>query len=187
MRVNIKGRGIVPRVGKLAPVYNQDLQKNDIEFLLNFNQFKVYETKTGLLITKGTVDEMFAKSQQPVDKVLEPKEEALTSVVKEAPVEIEQVETPVVLNEEVDAPAIEGPIEAVEEISEIAGEEPVLVGIDLAQNDDVVVEDTSADTTEDVSDEDETVESDNESSDEVSEEPAQSTYPSKKKSKKNRR
>ena len=99
MRVNIKGRGIVPRVGKLAPVYNQDLQKNDIEFLLNFNQFKVYETKTGLLITKGTVDEMYAKSQKPVEK----------------PVEVKPEPKPVV-------------------------EKPVLVGVDIAQNKDVAVE-----------------------------------------------
>ena len=101
MKVNIKGRGIVPRVGTLAPVYNRDLPKNDIEFLLNFNQFKVYETKTGLLITKDTVDEMFANSQKPVEK------------------KPEHVKT-----------VIEKPV----------AEKPVLVGVDLAQNKDVAVE-----------------------------------------------
>ena len=63
MKVNIKGRGIVPRVNQLAPVYNVDLGKNDIQFLLNFNNLKVYETKSGLLIRPDTIDEMFAKSQ----------------------------------------------------------------------------------------------------------------------------
>ena len=68
MKVNIKGRGIVPRVNQLAPVYNVDLGKNDIQFLLNFNNLKVYETKSGLLIRPDTIDEMFAKSQPSMVK-----------------------------------------------------------------------------------------------------------------------
>lgn len=196
MRVNIKGRGIVPRVGKLAPVYNQDLQKNDIEFLLNFNQFKVYETKTGLLITKGTVDEMYAKSQKPVEKpvevkpepkpvveekkVVEPvKEVIVESTIPETPVE-EPVVTPDVTEEEV----AQSFISDVDSVKEQLPEKEDLV---------IPVEDTDVESFEEKSEEEnveEVVEEKVESTDveeeaPVTEEPQQS-YPSKKK-KKNRR
>lgn len=76
MKVNIKGRGIVPRVNQLAPVYNVDLSKRDVQFLLNIPAFKVYQTSTGLLIRNDTIDEMFAALQKPVEK----------PIIKEKPV-----------------------------------------------------------------------------------------------------
>ena len=88
MKVNIKGRGVVPRVNQLAPVYNIDLGKNDIQFLLNFNNLKVYETKTGLLIRHDTIDEMFAKSQPSPIK----KEEPILVGIDLAKVEIDEPE-----------------------------------------------------------------------------------------------
>lgn len=193
MRVNIKGRGIVPRVGKLAPAYNQDLQKNDIEFLLNFNQFKVYETKTGLLITRDTVDEMFAKSQKPVapkkptviEKPAPVPTPAPTPVKVEEPAvevkeEVAPVVEPTVTEEEVaqsfieDVAAVEEQLPEKEEL-EFPVENPDTESFEPAANDEEVAdvvesdEDVAADETDAV----------------VEDETPQQSYPSKKK-KKNR-
>ena len=145
MRVNIKGRGIVPRVGKLAPVYNQDLQKNDIEFLLSCNQFKVYETKTGLLITRATVDEMFAKSQKPVE-VKKPEPTPTTAPVVEEPVVAELVE-----EEKVDV--VE---ETLPEITEEVVEEESIAEPETVEEDEVV--ETVEEETEEESTEEENTE-----------------------------
>ena len=190
MRVNIKGRGIVPRVGKLAPVYNQDLQKNDIEFLLNFNQFKVYETKTGLLITRDTVDEMFAKSQKPVapkkPTVIEKPAHAPTPVKVEEPAfevkeEVAPVVEPTVTEEEVaqsfieDVAAVEEQLPEKEEL-EFPVENPDTESFESAANDEEVADVVESD--EDVpEDETDAV---------VEDETPQQSYPSKKKKKKNR-
>lgn len=194
MRVNIKGRGIVPRVGKLAPVYNQDLQKNDIEFLLNFNQFKVYETKTGLLITRDTVDEMFAKSQKPVapkkPTVIEKPAPAPAPVKVEEPVvevkeEVAPVVEPTVTEEEVaqsfieDVAAVEEQLPEKEEL-EFPVENPDTESFEPAkENDEEVADTVEADDEDDVTEEEVDVT--------VEEEAPQQSYPSKKKNKKKNR
>ena len=139
MRVNIKGRGIVPRVGKLAPVYNQDLQKNDIEFLLSCNQFKVYETKTGLLITRATVDEMFAKSQKPVE-VKKPEPTTVSVPVVEEP---EKVEEPVVAEPVEEEKVVEPETVEEDEVAETVEEEPEEESVEEENTEDKQSDNTS--------------------------------------------
>ena len=58
MKVNINGRGIIPGIGTIPPVYNREMSENEILRLLNFQQFKVYSSASGVLITKGNIKEM---------------------------------------------------------------------------------------------------------------------------------
>ena len=92
MKVNIAGKGVIPVINALAPVRNVECDGNLIKRILNFHQFRVYQTSTGLLITKKNVD-MILNSEKPI--VSKPVEKP---VVAKAPV----VETPVV-----EAPKVE--------------------------------------------------------------------------------
>ena len=42
MKVNIKGVGLIPRVGLLAPVFGKDLSKDTVSVILKYSSFKVY-------------------------------------------------------------------------------------------------------------------------------------------------
>lgn len=59
MRVNIIGKGPIPGINALAPVYNQDLDKNQIKRILNYQEFKVYGANGIGLITKRSIDRIF--------------------------------------------------------------------------------------------------------------------------------
>lgn len=59
MKVNISGRGIVPIIGEIAPIYNRDVSENDINKLLNFQNFRVYASTTGELITNENIKKFF--------------------------------------------------------------------------------------------------------------------------------
>lgn len=61
MRVNITGKGIIPGLGTLAPRYNVELSEMDIRKLTLFDQFRVSEAETGLLITRINVNNFFKK------------------------------------------------------------------------------------------------------------------------------
>lgn len=125
MKVNISGRGVVPGMGVLAPVYGVEMSKDSILRFLNFQNFKLFETSSGALITRSNLEEFFKpKSEKPVKKttarktVAKKKEEPKKVVEepKQEPVEVE--------------------------------EKPVLVGVDLAQNNDVDVDATEKEVAE---------------------------------------
>ena len=63
MKVNILGKGVIPGIGALAPQYNVDLNEAQVKRLLNYQQFRIGDVKTGLLITKSNVDAFF---QEPI-------------------------------------------------------------------------------------------------------------------------
>lgn len=93
MKVNIAGRGVIPGINALAPVRNVECDSSLLKRILNFHQFRVYQTSTGMLITKKNVD-MILKSEQPVvvkkpDAKPDPK-----PVVAPAPVETPVEEAP---------------------------------------------------------------------------------------------
>lgn len=70
MRVNIIGKGtIIPEVNTIPPVYNVELDESQIRRLLNFNDIRVYESKSGCLITKKNIKNMIISSSM-VESVL---------------------------------------------------------------------------------------------------------------------
>lgn len=59
MKVNISGKGIIPGINKIPPVYNYDMSENEIRRLLNFTNIRVYISETGKLVTKRNVSSLF--------------------------------------------------------------------------------------------------------------------------------
>lgn len=126
MKVNIVGKGVIPGINKLAPVYNQDLEKPQILRILNFKDFRVFGVGTGL-ITKNNIDAAFEAS---IDNAKKEAEEKKPVVEKKAPkktkeepkvvvTEIESTPAPIVEEEpKVEVPTVEETTETVEEAVE---------------------------------------------------------------------
>ena len=124
MKVNISGRGVVPGMGVLAPVYGVEMSKDSILRFLNFQNFKLFEASSGALITRSNLEEFFKpKSAKPVKKTTTRKTVAKK---KEEPKKV--------VEEEVKPEPVE--------------EKPVLAGVDLAQNNEVVVDATEKEVAE---------------------------------------
>jgi hypothetical protein len=96
MKVNILGRGMIPFVGVLAPIRDVELNEKQIRSLMNFKTLRVYDTESGYLISKTTVNDFFNKKAQPVVKPIvtkpEPPKVEPTPVVE--PVKEEVIEEP---------------------------------------------------------------------------------------------
>lgn len=89
MKVNILGRGLIPFIGTLAPVYKVDLGRKEITSICNFKHLRVYEVSSGKLITKSNVNRFFdTDTNIHVNNVVEKKVEPI-------------VETPTIIEEEV--------------------------------------------------------------------------------------
>lgn len=82
MKVNISGKGVIPGLNTLAPVYNVDLDKQQILRLLNFRNFRVYGVGTGLL-TMANVDAAFDASVENVKKNAEMKNSSIELSIKQ--------------------------------------------------------------------------------------------------------
>ena len=145
MKVDITGRGFINGIG-ILPARGLEMSDVGISRLLNFNGVRVFDATTGLQITRATLDDMRKKKMEELKKQ-ETKSvvvETPTAVVKkeEVPVEVvpeppkfEATVTPYITEPVVEeAPVAEEPT-AIEET-------PVEIGVDLAQNEDVVVEET---------------------------------------------
>lgn len=129
MKVNIIGKfpgqtlngvGILPQRGV-------DLSEAEVMRLLNFSNIRVFDAASGGLLTKAS----FAAKKKPAPTVIPKKDvpsEPVPAPVIE-PVEMKSYFTPEVAVEE-EAPAV------------VVEEAPVEIGVDLAPNEDVVVEDT---------------------------------------------
>ena len=121
MKVNIKGVGLIPRVGLLAPVFGKDLSKDTVSVILKYSSFKVYVAATGIRITRKNIDQIFGESvQQSVARHTAVNSIPSAPVVEKVTpaVEIEKVSEPVVLDTVVEAPAIEEPVEPVEVVAD---------------------------------------------------------------------
>ena len=55
MKVNITGKGPIPGMNSIAPIYNRELDESQIRRLLNFNNIRVFDSSTGSLITKKNI------------------------------------------------------------------------------------------------------------------------------------
>lgn len=136
MKVNITGSGNIPGVNKNAPAYNLDLEKSQISRILNFRQFRVFGVGTGL-ITRANLDAAFDASIVEAKKEVEAEAPKPVVEKKSEPKKVAKKEK--IVSKPVEAPIIEPAIPEPIEVAPIE-EEPVVVGVDLAQNDDVVVE-----------------------------------------------
>ena len=56
MKINVAGRGVVPGIGTLAPIYNHEMDEAGVRRLMNFPTFRVYDSKSGILITRRNID-----------------------------------------------------------------------------------------------------------------------------------
>ena len=73
MKVNITGKGIIPGLGTLAPVYRHEMTEREVSRLLNFHNIYVYKSDTGALITRTNITDVFADEvTKSVDIVIEP-------------------------------------------------------------------------------------------------------------------
>lgn len=133
MKCSIKGTGMVPIVGQLAPVFDCDLSELQMLKMLNFPKFSVYQKSSGLLVTKSnyknlfnkevsnpepveiveiapevsteeTIDESVVETESESESVVETEAEAESVVETEAEVEVEDT-TDEVVDEEVTEPA----------------------------------------------------------------------------------
>ena len=134
MKVNISGRGRVPGIGTLAPVRGYDASKEFVLRLLNYKQFKVFDAASGGLITKTNVDKLFAPKVEEAAPVEKPVVKKSTKSKKAKKVEAPVEEKPAVVEEDIPSESVQEPV--IEDVNT----EPVLVGVDVAQTEDVVVE-----------------------------------------------
>lgn len=141
MKVNVIGKGYIRQLNAALPVYGVDVDKATTNQLLGYRNLAVYMADRPVRITRANIDAVFnvnkpaVRIQNDVPKTAAVHAAVAQPVVEEKvveevkPVEVEQVETPVEMTEKVEAPVIE---------------DAVIVGIDLAQNEDVTVEDEVA-------------------------------------------
>lgn len=148
MKVNIHGKGIIPGIGAIPPVFNQEMSEKEVARLLNFSNFKLYSADTKALITKKNYKSFFTDNTTTTVEVVKP----------------ETVDTPVV--------------DTVEDNRDELESSPGLIGDDVEETTPTVDEDTNetTETEEIVEDTDETVdETSNEESTEDTDETVDET------------
>lgn len=96
MKVNVTGKGLIPSLGVLAPMYRVDMTEKEVVRLLNFKNFKVYDSSTGGLITKKNLSTVLASYE--TDDIVE--EANIETTIEEEVGVIEQVAEPIIMTEE---------------------------------------------------------------------------------------
>ena len=154
MKVNITGRGIIPGLGVIPPIYNKEMSIPAISRLLNFPNFSVFDATTGIRFTKKNIKNVAMNAQSPytgvdVDPPKTPnKQTRVTPVVEKAP-------EPPIIEEE--------PTDEVEEVTAVSEPEETPV---IEETTDVVSDEEVAEEVVDTTDEVEETET-------VDEEPSQ--------------
>ena len=64
MKVDILGRGIIPGLGTLAPVYNKDFNEESIKRILSYAALRVYLTGTSVPVTRKNLHELIVLDQK---------------------------------------------------------------------------------------------------------------------------
>ena len=72
MKVNIHGKGIIPGIGAIPPVFNQEMSEKEVARLLNFSNFKLYSADTKALITKKNYKSFFTDNTTTTVEVVKP-------------------------------------------------------------------------------------------------------------------
>ena len=72
MKINVFGKGKVPGLNGLAPLYNKDADVNLIKRILAYRVFRVFDADTNLQITTKNVEE-YAKVELEENQPIVPK------------------------------------------------------------------------------------------------------------------
>lgn len=121
MKVDILGRGIIPGLGTLAPVYNKDLNEASIKRILSYAALRVYLTGTSVPVTRKNLHELIMLDQKRNGTTnTAPAVETSVAAKVEKKKEVEAASVPVV-ETKVEEPA---PVEPVVE-SEVVEEKKV--------------------------------------------------------------
>lgn len=129
MKVNITGRGIIPGLGVIPPIYNKEMSIPAISRLLNFPNFSVFDATTGIRFTKKNIKNVAMNAQSPytgvdVDPPKTPnKQTRVTPVVEKAPEPPVIEEEPTDEAEEVTAASEPEETPVVEETAEVTSDE----------------------------------------------------------------
>lgn len=113
MKVNITGKGIIPGIGTLAPKYNVEMTKEQIERIFNFphyHQLVVVDVASNLVVTDKNINTFFEKKKPVEPKIIEQK----PIVEKKKPAE-KKVEQPKLTIEQFQVDPIPEPLPEIEE------------------------------------------------------------------------
>lgn len=131
MKVDILGRGIIPGLGVLAPIFNKDLTETELDKILKQSALKIYISGSKVPVIRRNLHQliMMGDGKSNVDipavKPIKPEEKVtpIAEPVKEEPAAVEPVAE--------EAPAVEETVEAgvEEEVTEteeaVTTEQPV--------------------------------------------------------------
>lgn len=95
MKVDILGRGVVPGLGVLAPVYCKDLTETELERILKQSALKVYLAGTKVAVIKRNLHQLIMQdggSKPTVQKPIEDKVTPSHTPAKEEPKPVVAVE-----------------------------------------------------------------------------------------------
>lgn len=146
MKVNITGRGIIPGLGVIPPIYNKEMSIPAISRLLNFPNFSVFDATTGIRFTKKNIKNVAMNTQSPytgvdVDSPKTPnKQTRVTPVVEKAPEPPVIEEEPVDESEEVTAVSEPEETPVVEETAEVTSDEETVDTTDEVEETETVDE-----------------------------------------------
>lgn len=129
MKVNITGRGIIPGLGVIPPIYNKEMSIPAISRLLNFPNFSVFDATTGIRFTKKNIKNVAMNTQSPYVDVDPPKtpnkQTRVTPVVEKAPEPPVIEEEPTDESEEVTTVSEPEETPVIEETTDVASDEEV--------------------------------------------------------------
>lgn len=126
MKVDILGRGIIPGLGVLAPIFDKDLTETELDKILKQSALKIYISGSKVPVIRRNLHQliMMGDGKSNVDisavKPVKPEEKVtpIAEPVKEEPAAVEPVVE--------EAPAVEETVEAevvAEEVTETEAEE----------------------------------------------------------------
>ena len=175
MKINVTGRGKVPGINAIAPVYNREADEKLIRRILAFRVFRVFDCESGCQITSKNISEFINRAASTLDDVandttrlnitVPPLEKKTINPIPKTDVPVEPIVPPVITEDEItvdesayEVTNTEETTIAVDEdvivaesediITDTKKEEPYVIGIDVSQTDDVVVETTIEDDTD---------------------------------------
>ena len=143
MKVNITGRGIIPGLGVIPPIYNKEMSIPAISRLLNFPNFSVFDATTGIRFTKKNIKNVAMNTQSPYTGVdVDPpktsnKQTKVTPVVEKAP------EPPVIEEEPTDEVEEVAAVSEPEETTEVTSVEETVDTTDEVKETETVDEESS--------------------------------------------
>lgn len=142
MKINVTGRGKVPGINAIAPVYNREADEKLIRRILAFRVFRVFDCESGCQITSKNISEFINRAASTLDDVandttkpnitVPPLEKKTIKLIPKTDIPVEPTVPPVITEDE------------------ITVDESVYEVDDTTTSDVVVAETTIADDTADV-------------------------------------